>query len=49
MAPDGVMPLPDLRDLAKKSRTKDRQKEVTQVRIIGITYTLSGIAFVCRL
>lgn len=31
MSPDGVMPLPDFRDLAKKPRKKDRQKQATQV------------------
>ena len=31
MSPDGVMPLPDLRELAKKTRKKDRQKQATEV------------------
>lgn len=31
MSPDGVMPLPDFRDLAKKPRKKDRQKENAKV------------------
>eukprot|EP00904_Undaria_pinnatifida_P013031 jgi/Undpi1/8859/HiC_scaffold_25.g11321.m1 len=31
MSPDGVMPLPDLKELAKKTRKKDRQKQATEV------------------
>ncbi|CAM9332913.1 unnamed protein product [Hapterophycus canaliculatus] len=31
MSPDGVMPLPDFSDLAKKPRKKDRQAKATQV------------------
>lgn len=30
MSPDGVMPLPDLRELAKKTRKKDRQKQAAE-------------------
>lgn len=32
MSPDGVMPLPDFRELAKKPRKKDREQKATKVR-----------------
>lgn len=31
MSPDGVMPLPDFKELAKKPRKKERQKKATEV------------------
>lgn len=31
MSPDGVMPLPDFKELAKKPRKKERQRKATEV------------------
>ena len=49
MSPDGVMPLPDLKELAKKTRKKDRQKQATEVtrEVLLVWFACAGMICVC--